>query len=234
MTAVAAQGDVTALQGCVFAGELQRVPAQGVHERAVIAAPAHLQRAAVPRIRQVDLEFEYGGEAVAFLMIPVTLQKSPLALPDSDAVTATAASTVAPPVGRPMAEVGIVKPLSDAHSVVSRVAASSAHPITGAIAITAQTPAPKTCFRIAFLMDRSARFGRSPGGSHTVQRLSPTGAAHDTHTEVGSQDLTSASRACIRVLLAAAILLPQCSGRRDTSFALRFLWPAARTIGSGL
>lgn len=61
MTAIAAEGDVTALQWRVLAGELERVRAQGVHERAVIPAPAHLQRAAVPRIRQVDLEFEYGG-----------------------------------------------------------------------------------------------------------------------------------------------------------------------------
>jgi hypothetical protein len=71
----------------------------------------------------------------------------------SDALTVTAVSTVAPPVGRPMADTGIVKPWSDAQSALSLVVASSARAVMEAAAISAQMPAPKACFSIAFLME---------------------------------------------------------------------------------
>ena len=95
------------LSGVVHVRRLQREGAEAGDQRAVVAAAAHLQHAAVPRLRQVDLELQIRRARVLRLDDADALQKSPLTLPCSDAATATAVWTTAPPVGRPIADAGI-------------------------------------------------------------------------------------------------------------------------------
>jgi hypothetical protein len=59
--------------------------------------------------------------------MPIALQKSPLTLPVSDALTAFAVCTRAPEVGRPIADAGIEKPFRPAQTLASiRTEVSSA------------------------------------------------------------------------------------------------------------
>jgi hypothetical protein len=69
------------------------------------------------------------------LTIPITLQKSPFVLPCSDADTATAVCTTAPPVGKPIADAGIENPWRPAHADAgSGVVASWASAVNATLA----------------------------------------------------------------------------------------------------
>ena len=58
VAAVGAERDEALLQRVVHVRRLQREAGEAGDQRAVVAAAAHLQRAAVPRQRQVDLELQ--------------------------------------------------------------------------------------------------------------------------------------------------------------------------------